>query len=338
MSASFRFSVTFLLLTLVGPLASLASAPLRHDKELRLHIGLGAGAHDPDLEEKFYNDRLYGSLLAGGFGFDSEWEQKVAAGNEFQLDYYNGPWRFLLESTGAVSQPEYVGFSTLSVGSVGFSEIDFRQAEYLARANARLLGGYEISGAEGAHQLYLLFGIGTLVQRAEFEGFSILSASSGSLTASGLGIPIEDTAESAAAGFSFGVDYRYAVSADLQLQARILLEPMGSGTWEYQRTRVFTSGSLSYRNETGDLAAFRRSVYLGLNYAFAENWLFTAGMTIEGTTIEDKNVVPLAFTSDGGLDPATYLLDYALTYPGSANEDGLFLFTVGATYRFNLSD
>lgn len=341
MSASLRFSVTILLLTLVGPLASLSAAPMRHDQELRIHLGVGGGAHDPDLEEKFYNDRLYGSLLAGGVGFDSEWEQKAAAGSDFQIDYYNGPWRFLLESVAAVSQPEYIGFSTIRSGTVGFTEIDFRQADSLTRNNARLLGGYDVSESldlGGAHQLYALFGLGTLAQRAEFTGLTLQTASVGTLSGSAVGLPLEDSADSFAAGFSFGADYRYAWSDSLQLQARWLLEPMGGGSWEFQRTRIFTSGVLTYRNEEGDLEAFRSSLYLGLNWAFAEDWLFTAGMTIEGTRIKDKNVVPIAFTSGVPFDASAFLLDYALTYPGSANDDGIFLMTFGVTYRFNLSD
>ncbi|MBX7056665.1 MAG: hypothetical protein K1X75_01275 [Leptospirales bacterium] len=325
------------LLTLAIAAGSLQAAPQRSNEELRIHFGFGGSQHSPDLEEKAYNDRLYGSLLAGGVGFNTDWQETYGGGVDFLLEYLRGPWRFSFFNEGAGSRPKYLGFSAVQSSSLSFTQLESVEVDSLGRLNTRAEAGYDLLRGSESNQLFLVFGIAAMAQRAEYNRLTVNTASAGGLSASAIGLGLSDYTQESAVGPALGLDYRYQATETLELQAALRLLAMG-GDWEMERISLFSNGAVDLRTESGDLSAAGFNLLLGLHWAFAENWLLDYTISVTSLQIGDENVTPIALNSSTSFDASRYLLDYALTYPGSSHNDTISVVSLGVSYRLSLSE
>ncbi len=301
------------------------------ENPLRIRASVFAGSYTPELEQKYNNDRLYGSFIAGGFGANTSWQHKDAQGLPLEIEYLYKDFHFEFEVMSLRSNPDYSGLTSVSL-TLGSTRYDVQQfdttAVHLTRTIPTLLVRYDLAGdRKASHELSILGGVRQMSIRGEYDynyyqRFTITGAASAS--GYSVGKSFEYNSLGRGAGVVFGADYRYHFENGSELKARLDLYSM-DGIWRQNRTTADVStaatGNALIRNEAGEYHVGGVEFIAGYFHALTNNVRIFAQIRTQQSSIRDNKVALTRLEPISSTSISNYILDTALTYPGShANE------------------
>ena len=304
---------------------------------LEFYGALGGGNHTSDLEKKFYNDILFGSLfnpaLSGisGFGLNTPWVNKTYTGGRLGVEYKRKRLLVNFESAQFVSRPSFNSFAR--VGNSDAELIYQRQTDLTLNRNRRtLLGGWLIYKVGDKHQLYILGGVNNIKVESvlEINGSGTLignpflqNSFSHSNTTTGYGT-----------GLAFGVKYRRQFSKKWGLSTRLLFSPALTGSWDYQQLLVNAPGGFDYKSETGNYKITSLSYNLKLDYSPRQKWRIFVMLYNEIAQHTDSEIILL---DDAALvGNANFPAAFFLNYPGSSHRESIIGLNIGVSYKLDL--
>lgn len=303
----------------------------RDPEGLRLRASIFGGGYTPDLQEKYANDRLYGSFVAGGIGANAPWNNKNASGLPLEAEYSTHPFHFELEIASIHSRPDYAGVSAVSLTS---STIRYVVQQYdttnveLSRFTPVLLARYDLTSQDSAHEISILGGIRRVDTRATYDykyaqRFTI-SQSGLSVSGSVYGQSFDFRSRGVGTGLIFGGDYRYHLENGSNFKLRLALFS-ADGSWFQNRETadVNTGGSGSglIRREDGGYHVNGVEFIAGYFHSVSENIRIFAQLRTETSAIRDNKVRLTRISQPTATEFQNLLIDSALTYPGSHAKD-----------------
>ena len=324
MSFIHRLSFVLILLTALALPTFAVGAESAH--ELELSLELGVGTHRPDLEDKFFNDRYFGAVFVGGFGFNTDWQNRDFANIMPTVTYRRGRWALEAAFNDIKSSPSYFGYTAASSLTV----LDQVQYQGVLRKRRSLLVEYFINPKWKNHFLYVLGGPGSITVETES---SVLRAVSIGISASALGISSGNHTEGRAAGLLAGIGYRYKADDKLMFTARWMLGSL-NGDWSVREAFAFTFPSVGFRLEDGAYSVRTSHIRLGMEYAHTSQLTFFAALETESAIHGDSDIILVTDTIQS--DPATYTRDALLTFGGSSQSEFVSSLRVGARLRLTL--
>lgn len=318
--------------------APVAPPPLSGRSGLYLGAGLLSGTHSPELEPRFQNDRLGGSLLLGGFATNTDWENTGAFGVPLHARYHVGQWQFGFEYESVTSRPTYQGFLSFTSGTTTIRALDSTEYQPLSRTNLEIFAGYLLNPGSNV-PVSLLLGL----RQFSLEGDYALTRLSQITLATGTFNQLESTTQGEVAGDAFG--FALGVETLLPLADKLRLElrfKVFSGTGDWQHTYLLAKansggGSAEYSTENGNYSYSATRFEVGANYEIVTNGSLYVRLIVENGTSQDSEVIVLkasTVTTENTL--STRLTEFLLTYPGSAQKDKLSGVEIGYEARLDL--
>lgn len=311
----------FLSLALLYPVS--VSAQDSTEISYMLRFGFIAGNHESDLEQRWHDDILYGSLLNRGIGFSMPWENKYANGSFIDGVIAYKDWQFFLLNSGVISNPNWSYFTSIPVSSVQANTVLTRQME-LGRGDNELGVSYAFWKKDG-HSIRGKLALKNRFLTGDLSGLGVLSFSSASA------FIIEDaTLEGLAGGVTPGIIYGYEwdqheVSAGLSFYNMV-------GTWNYDVLFIFAPSTLTKANESGDYKITGNIFTLAYAYRLNDHWKLLISFEHDQAAVTDSNVMNYNLSVTSGSSPT--LSFNILTYLGSTKRDELNTLRIGAEYLF----
>lgn len=307
-----------------------------------LYVGLGffSGTHRPEMQDRFANDRFFAALLFNGFAVNSEWEETGASGLPLYVAYHAARWQFSLENSPVSSTPHYDGFLTATITSVspsiGVSAFDRTTFDALNRTNTTLSAGYLVNPGSSV-PVHLLFGLRSFSMMGDYSVLRLTHVTQGAAAASGFETTLSARLEADASGPLLGAEMLVALADRLRLKVRARLWS-GTGTWRNGYTLAKTSGSGitgEFSSEEGKYSVVGTELEVGVSYEITSNGSVFARFSSERLSTTDSEVVLIKVSSVAS-ENNNRGTEFALTYPGSTQEDRLSGLTFGYEHRFNL--
>ncbi len=305
------------------------TSPANPSKILDISAAGMGGAFNTDLEKRFYNDKLGGGFMSGGIGYNFPWANKGLGGIDLSARLKMNKLLLYFDYMRFESSPFYQGFVTANAPGISLYSLEDVKFTPLLRTSTTGSAGWLFTKPENTFQVAGFIGL----RRTEIDAvYGITRVSGGSIGGIGYSaveVGHDSTSTGRATGFVFGLDLRYRAKENLELRGVFAIQNL-SGTWRQElQTYLFSSRvDATYRNENGLYSISGTQLDLGIYYTVRPTWTLFFRAHFMTSTIKDSKVESIALSS-AGTTATNVLLNYLLTYPGSAAPDKIQAFIFG---------
>ena len=321
-----RIAILFLAIGFLFLFLSPENGLRAQESELSYSVRFGviSGSYDTDLEERWRNDIVFGSLLAKGFGFTTAWSGKEAGGSTIGGSIYYKDFEFFLNSNGISAAPSWIEYYSIPSSGTSTTTMYFNDLT-LNRGDADLGAAYTFFKKDGHKLSGRLFRKSRVIE-GDLSAFGVFSIpSSGASTI----LLRSGSIEALAAGLGYGLGYSFTMDKH-EFLAGLSLYSM-AGTWKYSQT-VLSTSSLTLSDEDGNYKIIGNLLELGYRYQVAKDWRFFAIYTQDSAQVTDSDVMNYAIVLSQTSNPTVSF--NVLTYPGSTQLDRLSTIKLGVEYLF----
>ncbi len=301
----------------------------------------GFGRYDTDLEPRYREDVLNNALLqpvvnpgTTALGYGSPWQNKGHAGFAIDVAYRSALWFAGYDAYAAGSTPAYQATTFSRSGGNTTTSMEDGRIAVLGRGRGTFYGGIPVGLGQDL-SMDVFTGLRFLVVHAAYDSTLLSSTLSSSAARSdSVGVTVESTSESRAAGLVFGVEGQWKVSEKVQLRASAAVYNLG-GTSVLDKVNAgaasaggVLSGNAQLIHEEGQYRVKGSQVSLAGYYAIDTDLnLFTV---IMGERSQTRKSNILRYDTSNFSNPARLMLEYLLSQGGSRKPD-----TIG-TVRFGV--
>ncbi len=321
-------------LAVVGPISLFADQP---PAGLSLFYQMGSGSYYSDLEPRYRDDKTFGSLLAGGYGTNLDWESRGGFASGFGFEYRSpAHWLIQFDQSVLVTSPSYVGFLNVNSGGIALSQMEIVSIDPLTRTTGKIVGGVNIDVGPQA-SVDLLGGLRNQGERADYSIVRINQFTS-PFTLTQTEISTDATTRGSAAGLCIGGALHVTLHKDFELVGGGFIYDMhGNASLDYTTIKFSSSGTaIALRHEDGDWRVSGVEWFGSLRYHFAQTWTLFGTLRRETSTVQDSSVINYNISSDASFGSTNSVIGFLLTYSGSAQRENVSRFEFGIEKRFDL--